>query len=131
MKSCIGIFIGLLLSVSVGAKPLTDTDTDTRPGAPANVSYVREGSSIRVTWDAVSGAEYYKIYHDHFFKDNCRLNLFGRPSFCDELASNIQATSYVHTSPDDDNNYYWVVACNSGDCSDIDSENPAVSRSQN
>ena len=130
MKSFMSIFIGLLLSVSVGAKPLTDTDTDTRPGAPANVSYVREGSSIRVTWDAVSGAEYYKIYHDHFFKDHCRLNSRGRPSFCEELASNIQATSYVHTSPDD-NNYYWVVACNSGGCSDIDSENPAVSRSQN
>ncbi len=109
----------------------TDTDTDTGPGAPANVSYVREGSSIRITWNAVSGAEYYKIYHDHFFKDNCRLNSRGRPSFCEELASNIQATSYVHTSPDDDDNYYWVVACNSSGCSDIDSENPAVSRSQN
>ena len=107
------------------------TFIDTRPGAPANVSYVREGSSIRVTWDAVSGAEYYKIYHDDFFNDKCRLNSRSRPSFCDELASNIQTTSYVHTSPDDRRNYYWVVACNSGGCSDIDSENPAVSRSQN
>ena len=34
-------------------------------------------------------------------------------------------TSYTHDSPDDDWNYYWVVACNSGGCSDIDSANPA------
>ena len=107
------------------------TFIDTRPGAPTNVSYVREGSSIRITWDAVSEAEYYKIYHDDFFEDNCRLNSRGRPSFCEELASNIQATSYVHTNPDDDDNYYWVVACNNSGCSDIDSENPAGSRSQN
>ena len=102
---------------------------DTRP--PINASYVRDGTTIRITWDAVSGAEYYKIYHDDFFRNECRLSLNGRPMFCEELASNIQETSYVHTSPDDDNNYYWVVACNSGGCSDIDRENPAVSRSRN
>ena len=34
-------------------------------------------------------------------------------------------TSYVHAAPDSYNNYYWVVACNSGGCSEIDSDNPA------
>ena len=35
-------------------------------------------------------------------------------------------TQYTHNSPDDVRNYYWVVACNSGGCSDIDSANPAA-----
>ena len=34
-------------------------------------------------------------------------------------------TSYAHASPDSYNYYYWVVACNSGGCSEIDSDNPA------
>ena len=34
-------------------------------------------------------------------------------------------TSYTHTNPDDDTNYYWVTACNDAGCSDIDSANPA------
>ena len=29
------------------------------------------------------------------------------------------------TVPDDDTNHYWVVACNAGGCTDIDSSNPA------
>ena len=101
------------------------TFIDTRPGAPTNVRYVRDGASIRLTWDAVSGADYYKIYHDDFFSSGCRLTSSGRTSFCEELASRVTGTSYVHTNPDDDTNYYWVTACNSGGCSDIDSENPA------
>ena len=36
------------------------------------------------------------------------------------------ATSYTHTSPDPDANYYWVVACNSSGCSPVDSANPAT-----
>ena len=34
-------------------------------------------------------------------------------------------TSYIHTSPDRDENQYWVVACNSSGCSEIDSSTPA------
>ena len=101
------------------------TFIDTRPSAPTNVSFVRDGASIRLSWDPVSGADYYQIYYDDFFSEGCRLTSRGNPSFCEELASNVQETSYVHTEPDDDDNYYWVVACNSGGCSDIDSENPA------
>ena len=98
---------------------------DTRPGPPTNIRYVRDGSTIVVSWDAVQGADYYKIYYDDFVSSACRLDSSGRPSFCDELASRVTGTGYTHDSPDDDRNYYWVVACNSGGCSDIDSANPA------
>ena len=74
-----------------------------------------------VRWDPATGADYYKVYHDDFFDDNCSLNRDGSPRFCDELTE----TTYVHTEPADDRNYYWVVACNRGGCSEIDSENPA------
>ena len=96
------------------------------PGAPRNASHVRDGATTVLTWDAVAGADYYKIYHDDFWSSGCRLNLSGTPSFCDELAANVTGTSYTHADPDDDNNYYWVVACNAGGCSDIDSDNPAT-----
>ena len=50
----------------------------------------------------------------------------GSGSFCDELATNVAATSYTHADPDPDRNYYWVVACNSSGCSPVDSSNPAT-----
>ena len=101
---------------------------DTRPASPTNVrvQFVPDGTRIQVSWDPVPDAEHYKIYYDDFFGDNCRVDRSGDASFCDELASDIQQTSYLHTDPDRRENYYWVVACNSGGCSDVDSENPAV-----
>ena len=33
-----------------------------------------------------------------------------------------QSTSYLHTDPDRDENYYWVIACNGGGCSNKPSE---------
>ncbi len=98
---------------------------EARPGSPTNVLYAREGSTIRVTWDAVDGANYYKVYHDDFFDSSCKLSRDGSPSFCEELAANVMETTYIHTEPDEDENYYWVIACNRGGCSDVDSENPA------
>ena len=98
-----------------------------KPGTPSNVTFVWEGSTIRVSWDPDSGADFYKVYHDDFFDSSCALGIDGSPSFCDELAANVTASSYVHTDPDEDRNYYWVVACNRGGCSDVDSENPARS----
>ena len=97
---------------------------DTRPAAPRNVSAVRDGSSATLSWSAVSGADYYNIYHDDFWSSGCSLNSSGSTSFCDELAANVTGTTYTHANPDDDNNYYWVVACNRGGCSDIDGNNP-------
>ena len=93
-----------------------------------NPQYTWEGSTIRVSWDAVDGANYYKIYHEDFFGDACSLGSDGRPRFCEELATDVTLTTYVHTNPtrpDWGENYYWVVSCNSGGCSEIDSHNPA------
>ncbi len=99
---------------------------DTKPPAPDNAMYVWDNATTILSWDASKGAEYYNIYYDDFFDDNCRVSRNGDPSFCDLLASDIRQTSYRHTNPDRRKNYYWVVACNSGVCSDVESENPAV-----
>ena len=98
---------------------------DIRPPAPTNVQYEWDGSMIQLSWDAVDAADYYRIYYDDFFNSNCWLSSSGSPSFCELLADNVTETSYTHSSPDVDDNYYWVVACNSGGCSEIDSNNPA------
>ena len=93
-----------------------------------NPQYTWDGSTIRVSWDAVDGADYYKVYHDYFFGDECSLRRDGRPRFCEELATNVVGTTYVHanrTSPVMGENYYWVVSCNSDGCSEIDSYYPA------
>ena len=58
-----------------------------------------------------------------------RRNLLHRGPVLGPFPSEIEdvtGTTYVHTSPDAGENYYWVVACNSGGCSEIDSENPAT-----
>ncbi len=95
------------------------------PAGLANVTYAVEGSAIRVTWEAVPAADYYKVYYHEFFDDNCSLSRDGSPRFCEELAANVVPTTFVHTSPAATDNYYWVVACNTGGCSDIDSKKPA------
>ena len=98
---------------------------DASPHAPDGVNAVWEGSELRVSWEPAERAEYYKVYHDDV-GPGCRLNDEGRPIFCDELASDVVGTSYVHSSPDTEDNFYWVVACNTeGGCSRIDSYNPA------
>ena len=98
---------------------------ETRPTEPTNVRYAIEGSAIRVTWEAVPGADYYAIYYSDSFSSACDLDSYGRPAFCDELTTNVIETAYLHTEPEDDRNYYWVVACNRGGCSEILSERPA------
>ena len=118
--------------VACGSSGCSDVDSEnpatplvSKPGQPANVRYAMEGSAIRITWDPVGGADYYNVYHDDFFNDACSLDRNGNPRFCEELAASVGETSYVHASPDSYNYYYWVVACNSGGCSEIDSDNPA------
>ena len=95
------------------------------PAGPANVTYAVEGSAIRVTWEAVPGADYYEVYYHEFIDSACTLDRVGNPLPCEELAANVFGMSYLHENPSAVNNYYWVVACNSGGCSDIDSKNPA------
>ncbi len=103
----------------------TAMPTESTPAAPANVRYALEGSTIRVSWNPVDGADHYNVYFDDFFDSSCRLNRDGSLSFCEELATDIAEPTYVHTDPDESQNYYWVVACNSRGCSSIDDENPA------
>ena len=112
-------------SASTQTPTPTETPIETAPAAPANVRYAFEGSAIRITWDPVVGADYYNVYHDDFFNDACSLDRNGNPRFCEELAASVGETSHAHASPDSYNYYYWVVACNSGGCSEIDSDNPA------
>ena len=104
---------------------LTPVPMPTPPAGPSNVRYTQEGSSIRVNWDRVEGAEFYKVYYDDFFDSTCYLDRGGTPRFCDELATDVRETTYLHTDPDERRNYYWVVACNREGCSEVDSENPA------
>ena len=98
---------------------------DTRPSAPTNASYEQDGTVIRISWDPSPGADYYRIYYDDFFDESCRLDYRGSPAFCELLADNVLGTTYTHSDADPDENHYWVVACNSGGCSDIDTRNPA------
>ena len=102
------------------APPIVD-----RPDSPADAVYAVEGSTIRLSWEAAAGADSYTVYYDDFSDTGCRLGYDGSPSFCDELATDVAATSYVHTDPSSRENHYWVVACNRGGCSEIDSGNPA------
>ena len=97
---------------------------DATPDSPVGVSAVREGSSIRVSWDPVDRAVYYIVYHDDR-GPGCELNDEGFPRFCEELASDVASTSYTHATPDPDDNFYFVVACNREGCSEIDSDDPA------
>ena len=87
------------------------------PGNPPNQRYSRQDATTIVTWDQSAGATYYKVYYDDF-GTSC-------PGFCELLAGNVTGTTYTHASPDEDRNYYWVVACNSAGCSDPDGDNPA------
>ena len=107
--------------------PAEDASPFPRLIGPSNERWTRENSAVRVSWDAVDGSDYYKVYHDDVFDSSCEFSKIrdGMLVFCHELATNVVGTTYVHTSPDADENYYWVVACNSGGCSRIDSRNPA------
>ena len=99
---------------------------DTSPDTPTGLSASWEGTSVEVTWEPVEGADFYNLYHDDFFATGCSVDIDGNPRYCDQLATNVDETSYVHTSPDDDDNFYFVAACNSGGCSRADSNNPAT-----
>ena len=102
------------------------TFVDTRPSAlPANVQYRRDGTAIVVSWSGVPDADYYKIYYTDSAVSICK-SIGDTLVVCEELATNVVGTTYTHTSPDDDYNHYWVAACNSNGCTDIDSENPAT-----
>ena len=101
------------------------TAEQSAPGSPANAQHVRVGSTTVVSWDQSTGATHYKLYHSNSRFPRCSLFLSGSTSGCDELAANVAATTYGHTSPDANTNSYWITACNAAGCSEIDSGNPA------
>ncbi len=92
------------------------------PSPPTNLRYDIEDAAIRISWDPVDDADYYNVYH-YSGGAYCYLR-DGEPSFCDELATNVAGTTYVHTDPHPVENHYWVTACNQNGCSEIDTDNP-------
>ena len=78
---------------------------------------------MRVSWNASPNATHYKVYHDDFRSSSCRISFFGTLFGCDELSSSVSGTTYLHASPDDRGNYYWVTACSAEGCSEIDRYN--------
>ena len=99
--------------------------------SPRNQRFAWDGNEVIVSWEPVEGATHYNVYWDGFFGSSCHLEQSGTPSWCEQLALGISETTYVHTEPDSgflSNNYYWVTACNSDGCSEIDSENSAKSK---
>ncbi len=114
----------LLTSTQNVRVTVTDDRTEAPP-SPTNQRYAFQGSSIVLNWDAVADADYYKVYHDDAHASSCNVRS-GRATFCDDLAGNVLGISYIHTNPDPNKNYYWVVACNTSSCSEIDSDRPAT-----
>ena len=119
----------------VGSYTLT-LRLDTSLLRPTNTRWTRENSAIHVvSWDAVDRADYYNVYYSDFHQGGCQFSSFDDTLiFCEELATNVVGTTYVHTIPDIkppdikppwDIHSYWVVACNSDGCSRFDSRNPA------
>ena len=88
--------------------------------------YALGGASSTLIWDAVPGAEYYNVYYDDFYNSGCTLNRDGSPRLCEELAKNVRETTYVYADRGGITHYYWVSACNSAGCSEIDSAHPAT-----
>ncbi len=95
------------------------------PSNPQRVTYAVEDSGIRLSWEPVAGADHYNVYHDDFFDSACSLDDQRSASFCSELATHVVDTAFLHASPFEEN-HYWVVACNRGGCSEIDSRNPVT-----
>ena len=97
------------------------------PSSPRNISVTRDGSNIRVSWDASTGATHYEVWRcDTRAKPtDCGDGLFFNRSNWSRLAGNVTATSYVDRSPPTSSTgipfqiFYVVQACNISECSGI------------
>ena len=96
-----------------------------RPASPTNLRFDRQGANAVVNWEPSVGATHYKIYFNGYGRMRCSVSRIGLTLGCEVLDDNVTQSSYVHADPSDEENLYWVVACNRGGCSEIDSENPA------
>ena len=99
---------------------MTACETVIAPEAPGNQRYGYRGSAVVLHWDYSDVAESYTIYYGD---SGCHLSA-DQPVSCEELAT-VWSTSYTHDVPGHDARNYWVVACNEGGCSEIDTANPA------
>ena len=116
--------------------PTTDTPVpNATPSGPANVRYVyidRHGQlvysgfaeSVRVNWEPVEGADYYKVYARAWMFDD-RGPQCDPDYFCRMVITNLEETTHEFESPanltsgSDGINRHWVTACNRDGCSDM------------
>lgn len=119
-----GWMLGLLVALAVSACG-GDGQADT-PAPPANQRFIpgNSGGSVLIEWDHSLGAETYSVYHSTRADSGCRLE-GDQPQGCTLLRGDVYEPYVLveHTGGEDQ--FYWVVACNAGGCSQIDSENPA------
>ena len=107
------------------------------PPPPTNQRYAAlgPGYQVRLTWDAVDGADLYRVYYNNH--PSCSVDSSGSSSCEDVTRSPFgeRDTGYtlvLDTIFDPLKDYFWVVACNRDPsseqqkCSEIDSENPAT-----
>ena len=99
---------------------------DPSPQTPTGLVVSWEGSGIQLSWGLVAGAEYYNVYFDDFWSDRCSIDQHGNPDRCETLVENVEGTSYLHEFGGSEETFYWVAACNSEGCSQVESKNPAV-----
>lgn len=87
----------------------------TEPDAPVNATYFRhEFTALKINWDTVDGADDYNVHHNT--EDECVPNGSGS---CERIGHRVIESTYLHTSPGQDQNHYWISACNSVGCSGV------------
>ncbi len=97
------------------------------PSGPQNISVTREGSSVRVSWDASPGATRYEVWRCDTRAGplECEDGIFFDRSNWTNLARSVTDTSYVDRNPPTSTSiipfdiHYVVQACNRSGCSGI------------
>ena len=95
------------------------------PSGPQNITVTREGSNVRVSWDASPGATHYEVWRCDTRSGplECADGIFFDRSNWTNLARSLTATSYVDRNPPTSTSiipfeiYYSVQSCNQAGCS--------------
>ncbi|MDE0107371.1 MAG: putative Ig domain-containing protein [Bryobacterales bacterium] len=103
----------------------TDPATSSTPSSPQNISVTREGSNVRVSWDASPGATRYEVWRCDTRNGplDCEDGVFFDRSNWRNLARNLTDTGYVDENPPTSDSiipfaiHYVVQACNRSGCS--------------
>ena len=117
----LGILITLAIGACGGGSPLE---------APGDQRYGYAGANVVLAWDPSADAEYYAVYYADSLESGCHLDS-AEPNRCVEVATDLISTRYSHSPPGPRGagaHYYWVVACNSKGCSEIDGATPEIWR---